>query len=144
MASNALSAFGTLVRIGDGAVSENFTTIAELKSISGPSLSADVIDVTVHNLGAPWRQFISGLIDAGEINFDIHFIPQDTTHSYSSGLLNDMVNRTRRNFKIVFPDVGTTTWTFSGIITSFQMNADPADALTASCTIKISGQPTLT
>lgn len=143
MASNALSAFGTLVKIGDGAVSESFTSIAELRTIGGPTLQADTIDVTVHNTSGPWRRFISGLLDAGEITFDLNFIPQEPTHSYSSGLLSDMVNRTRRNFKVVFPDSGATTWSMSCIITGFQMSADPGDVLMASVTLKISGAPTL-
>lgn len=141
MASNALSAFGTLVKIDDGA--GNYTTVAELRTISGPTLQADTIGVTVHNTSGPWRRFISGLLDAGEITFDLNFIPQDPTHSYSSGILADMVARTRRNFKIAFPDVGVTTWTFSCIVTGFEMSADPGDVLMASVTLKISGAPTL-
>jgi hypothetical protein len=142
MSSVAISAFGTLVQIGDGGSPEAFTTIAELRTISGPSLTADVIDVTVHNTATPFRRFISGLIDGGEIQIDINFVPQETTHSYSTGLLADMLNRTRRNFAIVFPDSGTTTWIIPGIITSFECSSDPADVLMASVTIKVSGPPT--
>lgn len=143
MSSVALSAFQTLVQIGDGATpTEGFTTIAELRNISGPSMSADVIDVTTHNTSTPFRRFISGLIDGGEINLDINFVPQDPTHSYSTGLLSDFLNRTRRNFALVFPDEGSTTWIFPGIITNFETNSDPADVLMGSVTIKIAGPPT--
>ncbi len=142
MSSVALSAFSTMVQIGDGAATEAFSNIAELRNISGPSLTAETIDVTVHNTATPFRRFISGLLDGGEITMDINFVPQEPTHSYSAGLLADMLNRTRRNFALVFPDPGETTWIIPGIITSFECSADPADVLMASVTIKVSGPPT--
>jgi predicted secreted protein len=141
-ASPAVSAFGTLLKLGDGATPENFSTIAELKTISGPSLSADAIDVTVHNTPTPFRRFIAGLLDGGEVNFDIHFIPQDPSHSYSSGILKDMLDRTIRNIQIVFPDVGVTTWACPVIFTGFEMSSDPGDVLLASVTAKVAGPPT--
>jgi predicted secreted protein len=143
MASNAISAFGTLLKIGDGAVSENFTAVAELRTITGPKLSAEVIDVTVHNTPTPWRRFISGLLDGGEVTFEINFIPTDPTHSYQSGLLKDMTDRTRRNFQIVFPNSGATTWLLPTIITGFEMSSDPGGVLMASVTLKVAGPPTL-
>lgn len=143
MSSQAISAFQTYLQIGDGGSPESFTTIAELRNISGPNFSSDVIDVTVHNTSTPFRRFISGLIDGGEITIDINFVPTDATHGYSSGLLADMINRTRRNFQLVFPDSGSTTWLIPGIVTAFEPSADPGDVLQASVTIKVSGPPTL-
>lgn len=143
MASLAISAFQTLLKIGDGATSESFSTVAELRTISGPKLTAETIDVTVHNTPTPWRRFISGLLDGGEITFELNFIPTDPTHSYSSGLLKDMTDRARRNFQTVFPDSGTTTWTLPTIITGFETTADPAAVLMAHVTLKVAGPPTL-
>lgn len=143
MASNAVSAFGTQLKIGDGAGSESFATIAELRTISGPSLNAETIDVTVHNTSTPFRRYISGLLDGGDVTFDLNFIPTEATHGYSSGVLADMLARARRNFQIVFPDTGTTTWLLPTIITGFEVSSDPADVLQASCTLKVAGPPTL-
>jgi predicted secreted protein len=142
MASLAVSAFGTLLKIGDGASPESFVTIAELRTISGPSLSAETIDVTTHNTATPFRRHIAGLLDGGDVSFDINFIPTETTHGYGAGLLKDMTDRTRRNFQIIFPDTGTTTWLLPAIITAFAMSSDPADVLKASVTIKVAGPPT--
>lgn len=141
MATLAISAFGTLVKIGDGGSPENFTTVAELAKIDGPNMQANTIDVTVHNSGSPWRRFISGLIDGGELKLTINFVPQNATHNYSAGLLSDFVNRAKRNFQLVFPE--GTTWLLPTIITSFQTTSDPAGALTASVALKINGTPTL-
>jgi predicted secreted protein len=131
MASLAISGKGTLLKIG------------EVKSIGGPSFSSDTNDVTSHSSPGAWREFIASLIDPGDLSFDINFVPTNATHNASTGLLADFQNRVRRNFKIVFPDGGSTTWSFQGIITGFNMNAPIDDALTASVTIKITGQPTL-
>lgn len=142
MASAAVSAFGTLLKIGDGASPEDFTTVAELRTISGPSLSADTIDVTTHNTPTPFRRFIAGLLDGGEVTFDINFIPTEATHGYSTGILKDMTDRARRNFQIVWPDTGSTTWLLPTVITGFEPSSDPADVLMASVTLKVAGPPT--
>lgn len=143
MSSAALSAFGTLLKLGDGATpTENFTTIAELRTVSGPSIQADALDATTHNTPTPFRRFIAGLLDGGEISFEINFLPQDPSHSYSAGILKDVLNRARRNMQLVFPDSGNTTWVIPVIFTAFEMSSDPAEILMASITAKVSGPPT--
>lgn len=144
MPSSAVSGFGTLLQIGDGATpTENFTTIAEVKSISGPSLSADTIDVT--NMSSPngWREFIQGPKDGGEVTFDVNFLPTNATHNAATGLLRDFKNGTRRNFKLVFPNPGNTTWQFAAIVTGFEVSAPVDDVLGASITLKLTGEPVL-
>lgn len=143
MATIAISGKGTLLKIGDGGGPEVFTTVAEVKSIGGPSFSSDTNDVTSHDSPGAYREFIASLIDPGDLSFDINFVPTAATHNASTGLLRDFQNRIRRNFKLVFPDTAATTWSFQGIVTGFQLNAPTDDVLSASVTIKITGQPTL-
>jgi len=139
-----ISAFGTLLQIGDGGSPESFTTIAEVSSISGPSLSLDAVEITHHSSTDGWREFVGGLLDGGEVSFDINFLPTDATHNASTGLLADMMNRTRRNFKLVFPDSGSTTWSFTALVTAFEPAEPTDDKLAASVTLKLTGKPTLT
>ncbi len=142
--SDALSAFGTLLKIGDGATpTENFTTIAEVKDISGPSLELATEEVTHHSSTGGWREKIGTLLSAGEVTFDLNFIPTEATHSYSTGLINDMVNRTKRNFQLVFPDAGNTTWQFTALVTKFEPDEPVEGELGASVTLEVTGQPTL-
>ena len=142
--SSGINAFGTLLKIGDGGGSEVFTTVAEVTSISGPALSLAMIEVTNHSSTSGWIERIGGLLDGGEVGFDLNFVPTAPTHSYSAGLVKDMVNRTKRNFKIVFPDAGTTTWTFTGLVSKFQPKAPINAQLSASVSVMITGVPTLT
>ena len=141
--ANALGAYSTLLKRGDGGNPETFTAIAEVNSISGPSFALDTTEVTHMESPGAWKEFIPTLLDAGELSFEINFIPTDSTHSYAAGLLSDMVNRTLRNFQLVFPDTGNTTWTFSAYVTGFDLDASVDGKLGASVTLRITGQPTL-
>jgi len=142
MTTGALAGYGALLKIGDGGGSEVFTTIAEVRDIEGPELEAEAKEVTSHDSGG-WREYISTLLSGGEVSFDLNFIPTNATQSASTGLIRDMVNRTRRNFRLVFPDAGSTTWTFAALVTGFKPSAAVEDELLAEVTLQITGQPTL-
>jgi len=143
--TDGMAAFGTFLQIDKGG--GGYVTIAEVKNISGPSLSVDTIDATSHGSTDKWKECIAGALDAGEVTFDISFIPTEDTHDYVVGLIHDMTDKTLRGFKVIWSDpvlpaIGT-TWGFSAFITKFPPAAAVADSLNASCTLKISGKPTL-
>jgi len=143
--TGALKAFDTHLERGDGASpTEAFTKIAEIKSISGPGLSADALDAS--NMASPggFREFIAGLRDGGEITLEINFIPAEATHKDASGgMLNDYKTGAKGNWQISFPDSPTTKWVMPCIITGFEISAPVDDLLSASVTFKVAGQPTL-
>ncbi len=139
--SIAIQSFGTFLKRGDGGSPETFTTIAEVKSLTW-TMSAKQDDVTTHSSAVPWRQFISTLLDGGTITFDINFVPQETTQSYTSGVFSDFATRTKRDYQWVFPDSGHTVWAFTATIQDFKPTAPTDGVLTASITLKLSGQPT--
>ena len=63
--------------------------------------------------------------------------------SYTSGLIEDMVGRTKRNFQLIFSDTGATTWAFTALVTGFKPSAGVEDELLAEVTLQVTGQPTL-
>jgi predicted secreted protein len=130
------SGFGTLLKKGDGATVEVFTTVAEIKSISGPSLSMETIDATHMESPNAFREFLPSIKSAGEVTLDMNFLPANANQA---GFITDFQNRTKRNWKLVFPDTATTTWSFSGYITAFAPSAAVDSILTASATITVSG-----
>ena len=140
--TSALAGYGVLLKIGDGGGSETFTTIAEVKDIEGLELELEAKEVTSHD-SAGWREYIGTLLTAGEVSFDLNFIPTHATHSYSAGLVKDLVNRTKRNFNLVFPDGGSTTWTFAALVTGFKPSGPVEDELSAEVTLQVTGQPAL-
>lgn len=139
--SSALAAKGTLLKVGDGAGSETFTTIAEVLSIGGPSISQEALDVTNHSSTSGWKEYVGGLNDGGEVTFEVNYLPTNATHNATAGVLNDLENRTLRNFQLVFP--GSTTWSFAALVTKFEPSAPVDGVLRASISLKLSGVPTL-
>lgn len=134
------SGFGTLLKRGNGATTETFTTVAEVKSISGPSLSMETIDATHMESPNNYREWLPSFLDGGEVSFDLNFLPATAAQT---GLTTDFAARTKRNWKIYWPNSGATKWSFSGYITGFTPSAATGDILAASCTIKVTGGVTI-
>ena len=111
MSSNALVSQGMTIARGDGASPESFTTIPEVRAISGPDGSANEIDVT--DLSSSAKEFRMGLRDEGNITLEMMFIPGNTVHA---GLRTDRANRTLRNFRITFTDSPATVWSFAAYV----------------------------
>ncbi len=143
MTTNQVSSYGTLLKIGDGGGPETFTTIAEVKDISGPSFERATIDATTHSSTGAWKEVVPGLLEPGEVSFEIGFLPTNATHSQTSGLVRDLKNRTKRNFQLVFTDGGSTTWQFAAYVTGFTPKAPVDGLLGADVTLKLTGAPTL-
>lgn len=143
MSSEAHSSFGIKVQIGDGGDPENYTDIAELFDVDGPELTGETEDVTTHNSVDAWVEKIVTVKDGGQITFDIAYLPTNGTHDASTGLLADFMNRVLRNFKVVFPDPGSTTWSLAALVTRFKPAAPVKGVLISSVTLDVSGKPTL-
>ena len=138
--SQAICGINTLLQLGDGGAPESFTTIAEVRSISGPTLTNDIIDITNMDSVGGVREFKAGLTDPGDLTFDINFQPTEGTHDDVTGTLSLLISKVTRNFRLVFPD-GSRTWQFGGIIVGHPVSFPIDDAITASVTLKITGLP---
>jgi hypothetical protein len=144
MPSSAMAAIGTLLQIGDGGAPEAFTTISEVRDISGPSLSADSADVTTHDSAGDFEESVPTILRTGEVTFAINFIPSNATHSAGTGLLADYSAKTQRHWQLVIPHSGgTVTWSFTGFVSNFNPSFNLADQVGADVGIKVSGLPTL-
>jgi predicted secreted protein len=141
--TDAISSFGTLLKMGNGAVSETFTTVGEVLDIDGPDLSLDTEDVTSHDSANGWSEHIGTILNGGEVSFSLNFVPTDPTHDASTGLQADMIARTLRHFQIVLPDAGTTTYAFSALVTGFKATEPVKGKLGADVKLKISGSVSL-
>ncbi len=139
----ALDAYGTLLQRGDGASPEVFTTIAEVTDISGPTLALDPLDVTAHTSPGAFREFVGGLLDGGEVTFTINYVPDNSSHDATAGLLSELEARAVSNYKLVFPDGSSTEWIFAAFLTAFEPAEPVDDRLSAEITLKLTGQPTL-
>lgn len=139
----AINAKGTQFQMGDGGGPETFTTVAEVMDIGGPALSSDTTDTTSHDSASGFEDVLPTILRTGEVTFNINYVPTHATHNATTGLVRDYRLKTRRNYRLIFPDSGSTTWSFAGYVTGFNVNAPVADRLNADVTIKITGAPTL-
>lgn len=140
MPTIAVRSFGTLLKIGDGGGSEAFTTIAEVLDIDGPGFELATEEVTAHD-GSGWREFVPTLMAGGEITFDCNFNAA-ATQGFTSGLYDDMVDRTKRNFQLVIPTSTSKTASFAAFVTAFPFNLPVEGVIRANCTLQITGAVT--
>lgn len=143
--SRARLGYGTLLERRIAASPENWQLIAERVSLGGPSMSRDAPDVTHMDSPNGWREFIPGLKDGGEISVEGNFVPDDPSQNVETGLLGEFYSDVRGLWRIVFPLTGSppVIWTFTGIMTGFELDMPVDDKLAFTATIKISGEPQL-
>lgn len=142
MKSNAFWAYGSVLQLGDGATPEVFTSIAEITELTPPQMSRDEIDVTSHSSGDGYREFISGLRDGGEVTFQANWLPTNSTHDGTTGLLETFNDNVNHNWKIILPNT-LITISFSGFLTAFEPELPIEEQGKLSGTIKVSGKPTV-
>ncbi len=136
--STAISAFGTLLKMGDGTgTAEQFTTIANVGDIKGPGSSVDTMEVTNHSSAGARKEKLAGLIDSGEVSFAIFFVPDDATHNDTTGLQAKLNARALVHFRIVYPDASQCA--LSALVTKFDTGAPVQGGLSADVTLSVSG-----
>lgn len=134
--SIAVIANGTLLKVDDGA--GNYTTIPEVSRLSGPSIRFDLLDVTSHDSTGFFREFIPGLADGDRITAELNWRPSNAVQKQ---VRVDQYARTLRAFKIVFPDTTDNTVDVDCYIEGMPPKADIGTPLTASLSLKITGEP---
>lgn len=98
-----LSAKNTLLKLGGASSPVVYATIAEVRSIAGPSTAAEIVDVTTHSTSGYWRQKFAVLIDPGQITFPMNYDPAQVTHAFTTGLWAIFILLTVRDMQMVFP-----------------------------------------
>lgn len=141
--------FGTLFKIGDGALASTptYTTIAQVRSIGDFNIAAVLAEVTNHSSTAGFREKIqSGLFEVDDIEIELVYDPAQATHANSSGgVMHALLNGTKLAYQIVLPDTGNSTWSFDAYVQSCNTQiGEGEEALMQTVTLTITGQPTLT
>lgn len=115
--------------------------IAELTSITGPSHTADTIDVTDLSAASGARKFIAGLKDAGDLSMDGSFYPGDTLGQVA--MHADWLAGTERAYVLTFPAAMGANLSFNAFVTAFAVGAPVDGKVPFSATLKLNGVPTL-
>lgn len=130
--SNAISGVGTVFQRFNGTT---WDKIAEVNSISGPSMTRDFIDVTSLDSTGGFREFITGFRDGGTVSLTMNF----TRTSYDL-MYTDFEDNDPHYYEIVLQDDVNTSFEFCGYVTELPLEIPTDDKITANVTIKVSGK----
>jgi predicted secreted protein len=126
--SKAIAGVGTTITM-DG------TPIAEVNSISGPTMTRDQIDVTSLDSTGGYREFIGGFRDGGTVTLNMNF----TADSYGV-MMEAYQDENLHPFVITFPDSEGSTVSFSGIVTECPLAIPTDDKVTSDVNVKVTGE----
>lgn len=119
----------------DQTVTGTFVNVAGITNINPPSYTRDAIEDTDMDSPDSFREYIAGLMDAGEVSLDLNYV------AASADVIIAAMTTGEGAFRITFPNA--VTWTFLAIPTAYSPGAPFDDKQTATATFKITGKPTL-
>lgn len=132
---------GSLLQKEDSPGAGTYTTLGQVRNISGPTQQADEVETTSHDDSGDFRVFIRGLIDGGTVSAEINFDPADVKHQE---MLSDLATGTGANWRIRWSQMTPVhRFTFPAFVQSFPLT-NPTDAqLGATLTLRVTGAPVL-
>lgn len=113
----------------------SYVEVAEVTSITWPGYARDAVEATHLNSDDQFREYIPGLMDAGEVSIELNFVP-----SASDVIVAALTASTIGQFKITAQ--GGVNVVFKAIVTSYQAQSPVDDRMTATATFKVTGKPT--
>ncbi len=128
---------GTQIQRSDDRTSGGvFASVGVVYDVEPPGTQRDAVEKTSMASAERWREYMSGLKDAGELNFQMTFDPDDAS---VTAMETDLNFDGPGFYKIIFPDADE--WGFSALLTLFQPTVPVGDAMLADVTFKLSGKP---
>ena len=104
----------------------------EILDVSGPSYARDPIEMT-HQGSVKAKEFTpADLYDGGEVTFDVHYNPDSAIP----------VDEVTEEITVTWPAGATVV--FDGFMTGFEPTGPLNDKMTASATVKVTGEPVIT
>lgn len=129
---------GTYTSGGIATKRDTFTHIAELVNIEPIGVSFNMVDASSHD-GDGWGSAIPTLKRGVDMRLTINLIPTHPTHDEDTGLLFLAITKTRRDFLVVFPDVGKTTVAFQARVMDHGTQTPMEGVLRATPVLSIDG-----
>jgi hypothetical protein len=136
--SDAMIGWSSKYRIWDAdADPAAFFELGEVTEITPGEESTDRVDVTHYNSPNRRREFVAGLVDAGEASVTINWIPGDETDLFIRAMRD---SGAKAQHQIEFPNGVTVT--FDGIVLSYSKSIPIDDRMQATFTVAVSGAET--
>lgn len=115
--------------------------IGQIRSISGPGVSANDVDTTTLDSSSNYRTFSCGLIDPGEVTFGVVYDPTDTLHKR---LAYYMGQRSSKTFTVYHGSSSGDSDAFSAYVKGMSREIPLDDLITCDYTLKVTGKPAYT
>lgn len=143
--TNAIAGPGFLLQLGTTELDSTavFATIAEVKDISGPGVTLDVIDVTNQDSPDRYEEIIPSIRRGGEVDFDVNFVPADPTHDDSTGLNFLANNALKRAYRLLLNDPESSYYKFTAYVVGFTPKAPVVGVLAATVKLRVTQKPVL-
>lgn len=137
-ASKGYIGHGTQVLRGNGdGPPETFSQIHDVVSSEPPDEVADDVEVTHLESPNKTKEYVRGLIEAGEVGFSVNWNPVDWTDHAS--IRADKASGATKNWRIVLPGARETI-DFPAYVKGLKRNVPgPNEAVTADVTLKVAG-----
>lgn len=144
MTTSARIGYGARFQNGDGGSPEAFTDLVgiEITNITPPQPTRDSIDASHELSPDSYREFIPGLVDAGEVSIEFNFVPDAAGFATMLTELATAGSSAVKNRRIVFPD--GSYFQFSAFLTGVSPETPLDDKMSATATFKVTGKPELT
>lgn len=133
MASPAIAAQHTRLRVSDGGSPQNFQYVPGVASVRGLGAGATPIN-DISDLDSTAKEKLPGLPDEGQLTVAININMANAVHL---SLQQARMNSSRREFQIVFSNGKTAT--FMGYVLTFAEDVNTGDAVRGQMTIEIDG-----
>lgn len=129
--SDAVAAIGATITI-DG------TAIGEVRDISGPEFSTDEVDVTSHDSPGFGEEVLPTIKRWGSISFPMNLVAGDAGQA---ALATAWAARSIDNYVVTLTNGAS--FTFTGFVSSFGVNAAVTDINMVEVTIRPTAAPTI-
>lgn len=130
------TAKGTVISLGNAASPSSYGAIGQIRSITGPTTKADVVDITTHDTAGNAHKKLAVLADYGDLSFEINFDTADSTHAFTTGMWSLLVALAKRGYKTTFPNAAGTL-TFDAYVNQHEFNAPVNNVLSTKIMLTI-------
>lgn len=135
--------YGCLLKFGNDASPQVFTTVAEVSSIGEFGAERALIDKTNFDSPNAFMEYILGLKDGVELTVTANFLANNATQNSTTGLIKANDVGTERDFKLTIRDTYTLatvgTFNFSALVRAWRVNPSVATLLQATFNLKVTG-----
>jgi len=131
MTSTAVLGYNVDFSIYNGSA---YVQVAEVTNITWPGYKRDAIEVTYMDSASQFREYIAGLMDAGEVSVEMNWVPSAT-----DPILAAMTAGVGQ-FKIQY--AGGVNIVFKAVVTGWSTQSPLGEKLSGTATFKLSGVPT--